>query len=325
MRRKETKMTLKFGIWGYGQHARKNFVPAIAAHSRFELAAVQTSQPASSVPEGVIHYSQSSEFLGSDIEIVYIGSPNGLHFEQAKQCLEAGKHVVIEKPAVISLAQAEELLAVASKSNLLVFEGFMYRYHPQFQKLLELAKVLGPVKKVQAQFAFPHLPKENIRYSAELKGGALADVGCYTLNLALEIFGEKPEKIQIHKSAEAGLEVDTAGDTLLIFSGDRTACLTWGFGYSFSSKAAVWTHSHYIEAERIFSKPKDFATTIEVRENKKDPTVYTTGASDNFDCMLSAVADAIDNDAVKEEAHEKLRMQAEVFADLYDAATSFSK
>ncbi|KAG0308578.1 hypothetical protein BGZ98_007557 [Dissophora globulifera] len=122
-----------------------------------------------------------------NIDCIYNPLPNGLHYEWTKKALEAGKHVLLEKPAASNAAQTKLLFDLAKQKNLVLLEAFHYRFHPaaiQFRQTLQKHIAEGhPLKQVKAIMAFPGLlPSTNIRFNLDLAGGSLMDCGCYTVN-----------------------------------------------------------------------------------------------------------------------------------------------
>jgi predicted dehydrogenase len=161
------------------------------------------------------------------IDAVYNPLPNGLHAEWTIAALEAGKHVLCEKPFTANAKEAEDVAAVATRTGLVVMEAFHYRYHPLAARLREVVDSgeLGTVRRVETALCFP-LPKfSDIRYQYELAGGATMDVGTYTVHLARLLGREEPEVV----SAEAKLRtanVDRAMRAELAFPSGHTGRIT---------------------------------------------------------------------------------------------------
>lgn len=131
-----------------------------------------------------------------DVEVVYISLPNSLHVEWSIRALEAGKHVLCEKPLSRRAADVERAFDVAEQSGRLLMEAFMYRHNPQTAKLVELvgAGAIGRFRLVRASFSFPLADAENVRLKPSLDGGGLMDVGCYCVS-GLRLLGGEPEQV----------------------------------------------------------------------------------------------------------------------------------
>ena len=133
-----------------------------------------------------------------EIDAVYIPLPNHLHVPWSIKALEAGKHVLCEKPIALSAIEAQKLLDASKKHpELKIMEAFMYRHHPQWQKARELATSgeIGSLQTIQAFFSYYNTDPTDIRNMAGIGGGGLMDIGCYTISLARFIFGAEPQKV----------------------------------------------------------------------------------------------------------------------------------
>ena len=130
-----------------------------------------------------------------DIDAVYNPLPNGLHGRWTIAALEAGKHVLCEKPFTANAAEAEEVAAVARRSGRVCMEAFHYRYHPLFDRAVEVVQggELGRVERIETWMCIPLLPKGNIRWDLGLAGGTLMDVGCYAIHQLRSLAGEEPD------------------------------------------------------------------------------------------------------------------------------------
>ena len=144
---------------------------------------------------GRVHASYEDLLADDDVEAVYIPLPNSLHVPWSVRALEAGKHVLCEKPLTRRVADAEAAFDAAERAGRLLMEAFMWRYHPQTEALVRLVPEIAPLRIVRAAFGFP-LPTEdrtNVRWLADLEGGALMDVGCYCVS-ALRLLAGEPER-----------------------------------------------------------------------------------------------------------------------------------
>ncbi|HLM33185.1 MAG TPA: Gfo/Idh/MocA family oxidoreductase [Gaiellaceae bacterium] len=138
-------------------------------------------------------YGTYEELLADpDVEAVYISLPNSLHVEWSIRALEAGKHVLCEKPMSRRPEDVERAFDVAEESNRLLMEAFMFRHNPQTAKVKELVVggAIGRLRLVRAAFSFPLTDAENVRLKASLDGGGLMDVGCYCVSGARLLGGE---------------------------------------------------------------------------------------------------------------------------------------
>jgi predicted dehydrogenase len=152
--------------------------------------------------QGIARVHGSYEDLLADpaVDAVYNPLPNGLHGKWTLAALEAGKHVLCEKPFTANAEEAATVAAAAAASGLVVMEAFHYRYHPLAQRVAEIVRsgVLGPMRHVEASVCFPLPVFSNIRYDFSLAGGAMMDAGCYAVHMTRLLGGEEPEVRSAH-------------------------------------------------------------------------------------------------------------------------------
>jgi len=133
----------------------------------------------------------------TEIDAIYNPLPNGLHAEWTIAALEAGKHVLCEKPLTANAEEAEQLAVVAAQTDHVLMEAFHWRYHPLAQRMVDIVRSgeLGALRRVEAALCFPLPMFSDIRYQYELAGGALMDAGCYTVHMVRTLAGTEPEVV----------------------------------------------------------------------------------------------------------------------------------
>jgi predicted dehydrogenase len=171
-------------------------------------------------------YGSYEELLAApDVEAVYISLPNTMHVEWSIRALEAGKHVLCEKPLSREAAEVEQAFDVAERTGYLLSEAFMYRHNPQTKRLKELVDegAIGELRLVRAAFSYSLHDPENIRLRTDVDGGALMDVGCYCVSGSRLLAGE-PEVVYAQQyTGPTGTDWVFAGE--LRFAGDVFALL----------------------------------------------------------------------------------------------------
>ena len=213
---------VRWGMLSVANIGVKHVVPAILASSNGQLMAVATRNPHRArelfahIPQVRIYGAYESLLEDPEIEAVYIPLPNSLHAEWSIKALEAGKHVLCEKPLAVTAHQARTMVEAAQANDRLLMEAFMYRFHPQTLWALEQVHAgrIGEVKLVRASFAFNvMLPprSHNIRLQADLAGGSLMDVGCYPVNFCRAVFGHSPSAAaaRVYKPDDGQVELST--------------------------------------------------------------------------------------------------------------------
>jgi xylose dehydrogenase (NAD/NADP) len=175
------------------------------------------------------HGSYEDLLADPGVDAVYVALPSALHVPWTLNALEAGKHVLCEKPFAARADDAERAFDLAEARALVLAEAFMYRHHPQSARIAELVRegAIGRLRSIHAHFSFRLTDPANIRMSAELGGGALLDLGTYCVSGARLLAGE-PERVQAEQTlAESG--VDVAFHATMRFPGDVVAQLEASF------------------------------------------------------------------------------------------------
>jgi D-xylose 1-dehydrogenase (NADP+, D-xylono-1,5-lactone-forming) len=207
--------------WGIISTARINrlFLAGARQSSDVEILAVASRDRAGAeryaAENGIprAHAGYESLLADPEVEAVYISLPNALHVEWTVRALEAGKHVLCEKPLSRRTAEVERAFDVAEREGRLLMEAFMYRHNPQTRRLTELisAGAVGNVRLIRGAFGFLAGDPANVRLSVGLDGGALMDVGCYCVSGARLIAGE-PVRVSAEQTIGGdGVDVVFAG------------------------------------------------------------------------------------------------------------------
>jgi D-xylose 1-dehydrogenase (NADP+, D-xylono-1,5-lactone-forming) len=207
--------------WGVLSTARINrqVIPGLQTAEGSEVMAIASRDRAAATDAaqeyGIpgAHGSYAALLADPEIDAVYIPLPNALHLPWAERALEAGKHVLCEKPLGRRSGEVERAFELAERTDRLLMEGFMYRHHPQTETLLGLVAEgrVGALRTITASFGFNLQGAANIRLDASLDGGALMDVGCYCVHAIRQIAGE-PEAVQaVQIVTDDGVDVTIAG------------------------------------------------------------------------------------------------------------------
>ncbi len=219
--------------WGLLSTARINdaILGGAAESDGVEVVAVGSRDPhrarVYAGEKGIARAHGSYEDLLADPEVdaVYVSLPNGLHVEWTLRALEAGKHVLVEKPFAPRAADVERCFDVAESRGLVLSEAFMWRHHPQTKRMVELLDGLGPVRLVRATFSFPLDRPGDVRWDPGLEGGSLMDVGCYCVSAIRLVLGEPAEV----RGVGVGEGVDTNFAGVMRFESGALATFDCGF------------------------------------------------------------------------------------------------
>jgi predicted dehydrogenase len=265
------------------------------------------------------HGSYEALLADPDVDAVYIPLPNSLHVEWTLRALEAGKHVLIEKPFSRWPGEVERAFDAADRAGLLLSEAFMWRHHPQTARLLELIDdgAIGRLQHIRAAFAFDLMGRgdeTDIRLQADLEGGALMDVGCYCVS-GIRLLAGEPERIHAEAvMGPSGVDLRLAGTLRL--AGDVVGQFDCAF-----------TTQHRDELEAIGTEGTLFLDDpwhcrrpgIELRRADGVERIEI-GAADPYRLELEDLSDAIRDGGRPRLGREDALGQARVIEALYRSA-----
>ncbi len=242
-------------------------------------------------------YGSYEELLADEtIKAVYIPLPNHVHAEWIKKAADAGKHILCEKPIALSANEAKEAVDYAESKGVKVMEAFMYRFHPQWQHVLELIRMreIGNVHLVQTFFGYNNADPGNIRNQSNKGGGALYDIGCYAVSVSRFLLQSEPQRVLSLVSEDDSFKTDVLSSGTLDFGGAR-AQFTVGTQVFPYQRVDVHGSSGVISIEIPFNTPADMpakvivTTSVGTREVQTEPT-------DQYICEFEALARAIRED-----------------------------
>ena len=195
----------------------------------------------------------------TDIDAIYIPLPNHLHVPWAIKALNAGKHVLCEKPIGLNATEAQKLLDVAKKfPKLKVMEAFMYRYHPQWRWVKQRIKErkIGKVHTIQLFFSYYNINPDDIRNKADIGGGGLMDIGCYCISLSRFIFKTKPLRVCGIMEKDPKFKIDSLTYGILEFP-NGSSTFTSATQMVPYQRANIFGTKGLIEIEIPFTVPPD--------------------------------------------------------------------
>jgi predicted dehydrogenase len=209
-------------------------------------------------------YGSYAELLRDDtVDAIYNSLPNNLHHEWTIRALEAGKHVLCEKPFAMNFEQAKEMFAAAKKHDRVLVEAFMYRSHPLTHAVLGAVRSgeIGQLRLIRTSFCYRTARMENIRFQKPLGGGGLMDIGCYCINFSRLIARCEPSKV--HATAIIGpTGVDTVLVGTLTFPTGVLASFTCGMDLHANNTVTISGTEGYIEVPVPWKPPAQRAEYV---------------------------------------------------------------
>jgi dTDP-3,4-didehydro-2,6-dideoxy-alpha-D-glucose 3-reductase len=283
-------------ILGYSSVVERRVMPAAAKVADIEeisIASQSRPRPHGWPKQGLFFDDYEAALRGSNSDLVYLSLPNALHARWVMAALAADKHVVVDKPAMMTLADSGLAVNEARRVNRLVAEATVFGYHPQFEALAAFVAEHGPLTQAAVQFIIPPLPIGNFRNLAELGGGCLLDMGPYAAATMRILGGGAASEISAlagGRHPETGVDMGFSVLARLgnggVFSGQ------FSFEGEYQNRLLVVGRSGSVLIERIFTPPADHQMEWRRRVRNVDDVV-TFEPADTFAGFLEAVTSAI--------------------------------
>lgn len=290
---------VRWGVLGAAAINRK-VVPGLHAGEMNEVVALASRsldkgrEMASQLKIPRVHGSYEELLEDEEIDAVYIPLPNHLHVEWSIRALDAGKHVLCEKPLGMQAGEVEKLVEHArSKPDLKVMEAFMYRFHPQWQRARDLVAegALGRLQAVHSTFSYYKDDPGNIRNRAESGGGGMLDIGCYCVSVARYLWGEEPTRVAGLVEYDPQFGVDRLASGILEFPRGQASftCATQLVPYQ---RVQAFGDEGRLEVVIPFNAPPDSDLTLILERNGESERL-TIAAADQYALQGEAFARAI--------------------------------
>ncbi len=254
---------IRWGVLSTARIGQNHVIPAMqqGTYSAVTAIASRDKERAESVAQkfGIAKaYGSYEELLKDpDVDAIYIPLPNEQHVPWSIKTLEAGKHVLCEKPIALTANEAQTLVDAAARyPQLKIMEAFMYRFHPQWQRAKQLVSdgAIGDLRTIQSFFAYSNLDPTNIRNQADHGGGGLMDIGCYNISFSRFIFGVEPTRVCSMVEYDPTFKTDRLVSGMLSF-GSSTATFTCSTQISPYQRVNIFGTTGRIEIEIPVNAP----------------------------------------------------------------------
>jgi xylose dehydrogenase (NAD/NADP) len=264
------------------------------------------------------HGSYDALLADPEVDAVYVPLPNALHVEWSIRALEAGKHVLCEKPMSRRPEEVERAFDVAEREGLVLAEGLQWRHHEQIARARALVEdgAIGRLRALRAGFSFVALGPGDIRLDGALDGGALMDVGCYCISGLRALTGAEPERVYAEE-VRGGGDVDVALVATLRFPGDVVATLDCGLAYAEHQRLEATGDAGTIVLENPWPGGR---SAIELRRRDGSVERLETAPADSFALELADVEAAARGERPPLLGRDDAVAQARTIAALYRAA-----
>ena len=217
---------VRWGVLSTARIATTKVIPGMRMAEHVEVTAIASRaldgarEAASKLGIGMAYGSYEELLDDPDVDAVYIPLPNHLHVPWSLRALDAGKHVLCEKPIGLDAAESERLLEAARRRpELKVMEAFMYRLHPQWLRARQIVRGggIGELRSVDSTFTYYNVDPDNVRNRAGIGGGGLMDIGCYNISSARWLFGAEPKRVSAVVEMDPTFGVDRLVSAILEF------------------------------------------------------------------------------------------------------------
>ncbi len=277
-------------ILGSSAIAKKRLLPALASLPEISgIDVASRSDPDSAYSDYATALSQS------DAELVYVSLVNSDHAVWVERALEAGRHVVVDKPAVLEFERAEKLVELSRSRGLCLAEATVYTRHPQIDAMRELFDHSGGAPTcIVANFSFPPLDAENFRYRKTLGGGALNDLGPYAVSSGRLFFDGRPQELACRVLATRGPDgVETAFSVMMTYPAGRSLLGQFGFTTAYRNRISCLGPDLCVDLDRIFTIPGTFENRLRVSRQSGVSEVEVP-AADCFALFMHEVLEKIE-------------------------------
>ena len=285
---------MKLLLLGFSNIARRRILPAARA-AGFDAIDVASRSAASHnltlLNVDAVYDDYESALDRSRADLVYVSNVNSIHGPLAEAALERGFHVVVDKPAFLSLSESSRLAGLALEKRLCLAEATVWQYHPRIHAAFEMFEEAGRAEHIVSSFSYPPMPEKDFRYNASLGGGALLDLGPYAMTPARLFFRSVPQSMAAFCTSFKGA-AETAFSMAAIYPSGRSLVGSFGFTSGYINRMDIFGPGLAIGMDRVFSPPANLETEMEVsglagRRSIKFP------AADTFAVFLQAVTKAI--------------------------------
>lgn len=320
---------LKWGVLSTAKIAREKVIPAMQSSELFEIYGIasrskeraETHAKALGIPKS---YGSYEELINDpEIDVVYNPLPNDLHVPYTLQCIEAGKHVLCEKPLALNSEEIYDLIKARDKHGVKVGEAFMVASSRQWIKARELVQkgYLGKIKAVNGFFSYYNVNKDNIRNIPENGGGGIWDIGCYPVFTSRFVLGKEPGRVVSMLEYDPKFRTDKLGSVLMDYHGIQMT-------FTVSTQLVPYQRMLFFGEEKIlevripFNAPSDKSNEIYIHDGKflePDPEVISLPLSNQYTEQAKDFSNAILNDTEVPVSLENTRENTKVLQAIFES------
>lgn len=286
-------------IIGFSSIVQRRVLPVLVSLPEIDRISIASRRP---LPIDVIppkkrwkvYHGYSNAISKCEPCLAYISLQNSMHAEWANCALDAGFHVIVDKPSVTDIADAKKLVEIADYKGLCLAEANVWHYHPLTQAIKKVVdKKENPPLLLSATFSSPSLAPENFRYNPDMGGGILLDRGPYAVSCWRVFFGGPPKEIVCRVvSFDKKGEVDISFNVMMVYPGGSVLQGFFSLEAEYRNTLSIISSSYCLDVDRIFTPPADYNGIINVRRNNQIETIPVP-AGDTFALFIKDVLNSI--------------------------------
>lgn len=263
-----------------------------------------------------------SQIVNSDsIDALYLPLPPALHYDWAKQCLLAGKHILVEKPFTTDFQQTKELISIANERELAVHENYMFVFHDQLKDIQNVinSRKIGEVRLFRISFGFPRRNQNDFRYNKQLGGGALLDCGGYTIKYASLLLGSSVKVQSATLNYINEFEVDLFGSGVLTNSRNDVVQIAFGMDNSYKCELEVWGSKGTLYTNRVLTAPAGFVPEMVLKTGDTEE-IHLLSSDDAFKKSIRYFYNCIKDTQVRTDNIKSILLQSKLVDDFIKKA-----
>ena len=298
---------IKWGILSSAKIGLKQVIPAIQQGELSEVIAISSRSlekakvAASSLGIEKAYGSYEALLQDPDVDVIYNPLPNNMHMEWTVKAMEAGKHVLCEKPIGLTVAEVEEMIRVRDRCGVKDGEAFMVKSNPQWIETRERVRrgEVGDLRLIQGTFSYYNVDPANIRNIPELGGGGIWDIGCYPVTISRYIFEQEPVRLVANLEFDPEMKTDRLGSVMMEFPSGQAQ-------FAVSTQLVPYQRMHifgtggHLEVQIPFNAPNDRPCTVTQDRGSillDEITTHEYPVTDQYTQMADAFSKAVQEDA----------------------------
>lgn len=259
------------GVIGPGKHFENKVYPVIKKINSIYLSGILRKRKKKF--KNIKIYNEAN-FFKQNFDFVYISCPNKSHERYIFKALKSGSHVICEKPFILSKKNINKIINLSKKKNKLIFEAFMYLYHPVYKYLEKVIKTkkYGKINYIISNFRFPSLNRMNNRYNCNLGVGFYFDSASYLVSLDTHITNLLKEKIISFSSTKVKNKVDLRGNISINYKNSKRFYF-WGEGQKYSNNIEIFFKNSTLFIDKFYSKNNDENIVVSIFSKNKEKII----------------------------------------------------